>query len=88
MRILGLCHVENCDNVGMIDSGSRASFSQESFARRLISRHVAGQDFDGHFSVERRISGEQHYSHATASGNAKDFIITQPANLIRRRGWA
>ncbi len=67
-------HVVNVDDVGMIQSGRRASFLLEAAQAVGIRRKPGGKNFDGNVASQAVVAGAINLSHASSAHLRLDFI--------------
>jgi hypothetical protein len=66
----------------MIQARNRTSFPLEPFACLRLGGYVFGQDLDGDYSIEPRISGPVDLTHSARAKCGDDFVWPKPG--VRR----
>ena len=87
---LNLADLVNRANVGMVERGGRAGFSQEKRPGLLVAERVCWQDFEGDIPVEPVIMGAVDHTHPPFTKFGKDFIRAESTVLRKRHDspWA
>ena len=71
----GLVNFVNRADVGMIESGSGAGFSLESFERLMVPHQLGREKLNRNIPAETKIHGAVHDSHAPAAEKFFDPIV-------------
>ncbi len=85
-------NVVNGADVGMVESGSGASFTPEAFQRLRVPGHVIWQELQRDEPAELRILGLVYHSHAAAAelfqnAVARDSLADHQGQILRGRNW-
>ena len=76
---------EDRHDVRMVQLGNRLRFAIESLHGVAVGNAGKAEDLQGHFAVERDLSGFTDHAHATPADLADDLEVAQSRSGIRRR---
>ena len=67
--------------------GGGFGLAGKTFAGFLIASQLWSHDLDRHNSVERRVDGFEHNSHAADTDDSSHFVVSETPQVLRVIGW-
>jgi hypothetical protein len=75
MRRLGLADFEYRNDIGVVESGSSASFLPEPSEAIRLASELFGEDFESDLAPEFCVLGEVHFTHPAGADSRQDSIV-------------